>query len=120
MKTKLKLSVALALFVAGFCSLAFAQAAPIAQSVPVGQPVQIKFVSASGTAPFTYQWQKNGTDIAGATGANLVFGAVAFTDVGTYTLKVTNSAGNAISNPAAITVTAIAPGNVIISFQPVP
>ena len=97
-----------------------AQAADVTASVVVGKKVSFSFVSADGTAPFTYQWQKNGVDISGATASTFVLNAVSLNDVGSYTLKVTNAAGNAISNKAVITVTQLVPGNVIISVSPAP
>ena len=40
--------------------------AAASQTVPVGRPATFT-VAASGTPPLTYQWQRNGVDIAGAT-----------------------------------------------------
>ena len=97
-----------------------AQAADVTASVQVGKKVQFSFVSADGTQPFTYQWQKNGVNISGATSSTFTISAVSLNDVGTYTLKVTNAAGSAVSNNAVITVTQIVPGNVIISVSPAP
>ena len=42
----------------------------------------------------TYQWFKNGNSISGATSATLSLPNVQPTDVGTYTVRVTNSLGN--------------------------
>lgn len=109
----------LALLVATSC---FAQATanpPVSKSVVVGTAVYIKLLSNDGTPPFVYQWQKNGTDIAGQTGTTLTFLSVALTDVGVYTLKVTNIAGQAVSNTASITMAVVA-GNVIINFSTSP
>ncbi len=43
---------------------------PQSRTVPVGQSATFT-VSASGSAPMSYQWQRNGTNIAGATAAEL-------------------------------------------------
>jgi len=104
-----------------FVALEAQAAAPdVTASVQVGKKVTFSFVSADGTAPFTYQWLKNGANISGATQATFVISAISLNDVGSYTLKVTNAAGSAVSNNAVITVTQLVPGNVIISVSPAP
>ena len=57
----------------------------------------------SGTAPFTYQWSKDGDPIPDATGPALTFSSMTAEDVGTYSLAVENAAGSATSNDAIIT-----------------
>ncbi len=67
-------------------------------------------VEAIGTAPLTYQWQKNGVNIAGATSASYTTPSNTLSDIGTaYRCVVTNSLGSAISNPATVTVSSTAP-----------
>ena len=62
-------------------------------------------VTASGSAPFTYQWKKNGTAISGATSASYTTPVTAASDnASTYSVVVTNAAGSAISNVATLTV----------------
>ena len=64
-------------------------------------------VVASGTSPLTYQWQKAGTAIAGATAASYTTPAVQSGDNGTlFAVVVTNSAGTGTSSSATLTVTA--------------
>jgi beta-galactosidase len=62
---------------------------------------------ASGTAPLSYQWSKNGTAIAGATGASYTTPATAASDNGAlFSVVVTGAGGaTATSNTAALTVT---------------
>jgi hypothetical protein len=68
-------------------------------------------VVASGSSPLSYQWQKNGTAIAGATSASYTTPAVQLADNGTtFTVVVTNSAGSVTSNGAKLSVTS-KPGN---------
>lgn len=43
---------------------------------------------ASGTGPFSYHWQKNGTPISGATNTSYSISAVTDTDAGTYCVEV--------------------------------
>ena len=63
-------------------------------------------VSALGTTPFTYQWQKDGVNIPGATNPILTLNNVAPDDGADYRVIVSNSAGNATSNVATLTVIA--------------
>ena len=58
---------------------------------------------ASGTAPFTYAWQKNGTVITGQTGSSLVLTNLAISDSGTYCVIV-SGACNSVTNSATLTV----------------
>jgi hypothetical protein len=66
-------------------------------------------VKALGTTPFTYQWRKDGIDIAGETAAVLTLNNAAPQDEGEYSVVVSNVAGNASSNAALLTVLANAP-----------
>ena len=62
-------------------------------------------VTAIGTAPLTYQWQRNGAPIVGATSATYVTPVLTLADSGAqYSVVVTNTAGAAASNRAALTV----------------
>jgi ELWxxDGT repeat protein len=81
---------------------------PIGLSLPAGVGATFA-VAATGTAPFAYQWRRNGTAIAGATGAVLHIPAVAGSDAGQYSIVVTNSAGNVTSAAAGLTVTPATP-----------
>ena len=71
-------------------------AQPQGAPLPSGGSVQLS-VSASGTAPFSYQWMLNGAPIAGATAAT--YAAMA---AGSYTVSVTNAVATAVSNPALV------------------
>jgi hypothetical protein len=61
-------------------------------------------VTVSGAPTPALQWQKDGMDIAGATGATLVLAGVTLGDAGTYTCVATNSEGSATSDAAILTV----------------
>lgn len=63
-------------------------------------------VTASGTAPLSYQWRKDGADIAGATSSSYSIGSTATGDAGSYTCYVYNSHGNATTSAAVLTVSA--------------
>jgi len=78
---------------------------PIGQTVSVGQSASFS-VAASGTAPLSYQWQKNGTMISGATGPSYVTPAASAADNGsTFRVIVSNSVGSVTSTSATLTVT---------------
>ena len=78
---------------------------PADQTVQAGQTATFSVV-ASGTAPLSYQWQKNSVDISGATSASYTTPATAKADSGAlFRCVVTNSAGSATSNAARLIVT---------------
>jgi hypothetical protein len=81
-------------------------AQPTAQSIVIGQTATFT-VAASGTAPTSYQWQRNGAAIDGATSASYTTPATTSADNGAmFTVVVSNIAGNATSNAAKLTVSA--------------
>jgi glucose/arabinose dehydrogenase len=74
-------------------------------TAPVGGSATFT-VSATGTAPLSFQWQRNGTNIAGATGSSYTISNVQTVDNGAqFRAVVTNSLGSATSNAAVLTVT---------------
>ena len=78
---------------------------PASLTVPEGSSA-VFTVSSLGTTPFTYQWQKNGVNIPGETNPVLTLNNVAPDDGADYSVIVSNSAGNATSNVATLTVIA--------------
>src|SRR2546430_8246985 len=83
-------------------------AQPANQTVTTGQTATFAVV-AGGTAPLSYQWQKNGASIAGATAANYTTPATTTADSGsTFAVVVSNSAGTVTSAAATLTVSAAA------------
>jgi hypothetical protein len=79
---------------------------PASKTVTVGQTATFT-VTATGTATLTYQWQKDGTAISGATSASYTTSATTTSDNGAqFTVTVTNSLGNVTSNAATLTVNA--------------
>jgi phosphatidylinositol-3-phosphatase len=83
-------------------------AQPASQFVTVGQPATFT-VAASGTVPLSYQWNKDGSAIAGATVARYTIAATSAADNGaTFSVTVTNAAGAIASDNAVLTVTASA------------
>ena len=79
-------------------------AQPSSQTVTVGQKATFS-VSVTGTAPFTYQWQKNNANIPGATSANYTTPPTVSGDSGaTFRVIVTNIVTTVLSNLATLTV----------------
>ncbi|TLZ55664.1 MAG: hypothetical protein E6K22_03395, partial [Gammaproteobacteria bacterium] len=79
---------------------------PASQTVSAGQTATFT-VAATGTAPLSYQWQKNGTAIGGATAASYTTPATTASDNGDqFTVVVSNAAGSVTSRAAALTVNA--------------
>ena len=79
-------------------------AQPAAQITTAGSAATFT-VKATGTAPLGYQWKKNGTDISGATSSTYTTPATGIGDNNAvFTVVVTNSAGNATSSSATLTV----------------
>ncbi len=92
---------------------------PSNQTVTAGQTATFSIV-ATGTAPLTYQWQKNLANIAGATGTTYTTPATTTADTGsTYRCTVTNSAGSATSTLATLTVNAPVPPPQPVNKAPV-
>jgi glucose/arabinose dehydrogenase len=88
---------------------------PQSQTVAVGQPATFT-VSASGTPPLGYQWQRNGVDIAGATSSSYTLASAQPADSGAkFRVRVSNGAGSATSNEATLTVTSNTPPTVTIT-----
>lgn len=62
-------------------------------------------VTAGGTAPLSYQWNKNGAAISGATSSTYTTPATTIADDATnFTVTVTNSTGSVTSSQATLTV----------------
>lgn len=81
---------------------------PASQTVAAGSSVTFNVVAAGSPAP-TYQWRKDNTPLANATSASFTIASVTPADAGTYTVVVSNAAGNITSQPATLTVTSAPP-----------
>jgi hypothetical protein len=55
-----------------------------------------------GAGPFTFQWQKNGTNIPGANGVSLALNNVSGPDIASYRLVAGNASGSVTSQPAIL------------------
>src|SRR3989442_4623731 len=91
---------------------------PVNQTVTAGQTATFT-VAATGTAPLSYQWQRNAGKIGGATSASYTTPATTTADSGSaFAVVVTNTAGTATSGAATLTVNP-APVAPTITTQPV-
>jgi hypothetical protein len=76
---------------------------PQPQTVATGSAATFS-VTASGTAPLTYQWNKNGTAIGGATSSSYTTPATVLADSGaSFTVTISNSMGQVTSSAASLT-----------------
>lgn len=77
---------------------------PVSQTININQPVTFS-VTAAGQAPLSYQWTRDGVDIAGATSDTYTIPAVTTGDNGDqFRCRITNFSGSTTSNPATLTV----------------
>jgi pectate lyase len=88
--------------------------APVFISQPASQVVLIGgtasfTASAAGTAPISYQWNKDSLPIPGATSSTLTLTNVQPGDDGSYTVTASNTVGTATSSAAVLTVTMTVP-----------
>ena len=82
---------------------------PANRTVSIGQPASFA-VAASGAPPLSYQWQRGGTPLSGATSATYVLPTTTLSDNGAqFRAVVTNASGTATSNAATLTVVANQP-----------
>jgi len=85
---------------------------PASQTVNPGTTVQFT-IAATGTGTLTYQWRKdgvnlsNGGKISGATSTTLTVSSAQQTEVGNYSVAVTDSRGTITSVSAALSVNAV-------------
>ena len=64
---------------------------------------------ATGSAPISYQWNKNGLPISGATSSTLNLTNLQAADSGNYSVTASNSVGSTNSSSAVLTVTMSVP-----------
>jgi len=81
---------------------------PLSQSPIITKNATLQ-VLASGTPQPTFQWQRDGTNLPGATASSLVFINVQPANAGTYRVIVTNSLGFVVSSNAIVTPVGASP-----------
>ena len=88
---------------------------PASETVLFGSTVQLA-VTVEGSAPFTYQWMLDETNlvdggaVSGSETPVLTINDVNSANIGTYTLEVSNALGSATSTGAVLSVDAAIPG----------
>jgi hypothetical protein len=91
----------------------YAVVQPAGQIAPSGSMVSF-IVFQAGTAPTTFQWRLNGTNIPGATASSLNLTNVQVANAGNYSVAFTNSAGGTVSSNAFLDVDVPPP----ITYEP--
>ena len=76
---------------------------PANRTVGVGQPATFTVATSGNPAP-TFQWRKNGVNLAGETGASLSIRSAQASDVGAYTVLISNANGSVTSALAMLTL----------------
>ena len=79
-------------------------AQPQSITVLVGSSANFS-VTATGEAPLSYQWRKNGVAIGGTTASSYTIASAQTGDAGNYDVVVSNAGGSVTSAAAALTVT---------------
>lgn len=87
---------------------------PTNQTVLAGNALSL-IVGASGTEPFSFQWQQEGADLSGSTNSALSIADAQATNSGNYTVIVTSPYGAVTSQVATITVATSPP---VFTTQP--
>jgi probable HAF family extracellular repeat protein len=78
-------------------------AQPVGGSFALGATTTLS-VGVTGNGPFTYEWQKDGKTISGATASSLTLTPLRGTDTGIYRVIIRNATGSATSNEVTLTV----------------
>jgi hypothetical protein len=90
---------------------------PTAQLVNVGQTAAFVVV-ASGTAPLSYQWMKNGSTVSGAESASYTTPSATALDNGSqFQVVVSSSVGSITSNPASLNVNSLASSMNVVTYH---
>src|SRR2546425_2478765 len=90
---------------------------PASQTVTAGQMATFSVVAA-GSSPLSYQWEKNGAAIPGATSVSYTTAATTLADSGSqFAVVVSNSVGSVTSNSATLTVTADATATSVLTYH---
>lgn len=76
---------------------------PVAHAVAAGGTLRLA-VAATGTGPLSYQWRRNGANLAGHTNATLVRPAFSAALAGSYDVRVTSPHGALTSQAVQITL----------------
>jgi WD40 repeat protein len=92
------------LYLSGFIPPCRIAAQPQSQLGFWGKTVSFTVAATNGIPPYAYQWRKEGVDISSATNSVLTLTNVQPTDAGIYTVLVSDTVTNLLSQPATLTV----------------
>ncbi|HOX57327.1 MAG TPA: immunoglobulin domain-containing protein [Verrucomicrobiota bacterium] len=81
----------------------FITSQPVGQHAHAGETVTLSVV-AGGTDPLSYQWLRDGTELAQGTGASLTLNSLQGADAGDYQVVVSNLSGSVTSEVAVLMV----------------
>ncbi len=87
---------------------------PVGATLSEGQSLTLTVI-ASGSAPVSYLWRKDGQAIAGATASNYTLSNVTAASAGAYTVVVSNSAGSVTSSAAVVIINSAIAGPAIVT-----
>ena len=76
---------------------------PASQTAPAGASATFS-VTAQGSAPLAYQWSRTGVPVTGATNSSLTLSNVSYAEAGSFSVTITNAAGQTTSAPATLAV----------------
>jgi hypothetical protein len=82
---------------------------PQTTTLGVGSPLTLR-AGAIGSGALSYQWQRDGADLPGENGPDLVFSALEFGDSGDYSVIIKSALGEVVSDVATVTVLYRVPG----------
>ena len=91
---------------------------PASITVAAGATANFSVTATGGTAPYRYQWMRNGANIAGATGPSYSFTAQSSDNGAGFSVKVTDSAptpASATSSTATLTVSSATSSEKIVN-----
>lgn len=87
---------------------------PTVAQAPIVGAAFVVSISATGPAPLSYQWRKDGAPISGATNSNYSRFNVTEPDSGSYDVIVSNAAGSVTSTASVVTVRRLPPPLLIV------
>jgi hypothetical protein len=76
---------------------------PLAQRIPTGQAATLS-VETLGPDPISFQWMKDGVDMAGQTGSTLSIQVMSKDSPGDYSVRIRNAYGEVVSEPARLSL----------------
>lgn len=89
---------------------------PLGGSFAIGSDVTLS-VSADGATPVSYQWQFNGTNLAGATQSTLTLTNAQFAQSGLYSVTVSNQSDTLRTTPVSVQIGATQVSSAVVTWN---